>query len=619
MIFKFADWLTAVENVQGVDLSGFDKIRFVFFVIGKWVDKVKKSIGEFFDSITPEGMSSAISGAYETAKNWFSGFSIFGKGKNELTGEVDAGIFGAGYEQEFLNLEKDVLAARLRNNEAVNKALDPAQAKKDADALAKAQGDQRANAIKGVQGTLDSLKQENAFLQERIKLDLAGEKNIDAIIAGKKAAAEANKALGTSTSKLADEIERETINREKLGIQQQENTDLEKQLADLAGQSADSSAMLSGLRAGVPEEELERQARLAQTMREFAGGPQSSENLKQFEKTKKMALENLELQEELSSFQRGRGVRSELAQGGFFGAQGFDVTKAQIETDASSRRSALMSMGLPATEQAQALEALNRQTADLTTEAYKRSLIAANDWKSGIQAGLLQVRDSTNNFAEDFAQVTQEAFGQAEDALVKFAETGKLDFKGLIDSIQSDLLRLAIRHSIINPLSGMLALNTASSAGQGAAAAGPAPFSIGGLLGAYLSNSSASPGGHSPAGNGILAGPGSPGFTRKQESGGFLDSLLAGAGNLLSGLLPFAAGGVVSGPTPALVGEGGPEAIIPLSGGRSVPVKLEGAKDMTIVNNFHISAPSGQIPRETQAQIAARVGIETQRAMRRNT
>lgn len=40
-------------------------------------------------------------------------------------------------------------------------------------------------------------------------------------------------------------------------------------------------------------------------------------------------------------------------------------------------------------------------------------------------------------------------------------------------------------------------------------------------------------------------------------------------------MFPMAEGGIVTGPTPALIGEAGPEAVIPLSGG-AVPVRFEG-------------------------------------------
>jgi len=46
--------------------------------------------------------------------------------------------------------------------------------------------------------------------------------------------------------------------------------------------------------------------------------------------------------------------------------------------------------------------------------------------------------------------------------------------------------------------------------------------------------------------------------------GGAVGGIKKGAG-FLGGLIPFADGGIVTGPTPALIGEAGPEAVIPLN------------------------------------------------------
>jgi hypothetical protein len=48
------------------------------------------------------------------------------------------------------------------------------------------------------------------------------------------------------------------------------------------------------------------------------------------------------------------------------------------------------------------------------------------------------------------------AFKKAEDSLVSFVQTGKLNFKDLVNSIIADLIRLAIRQQIIAPLFNML-------------------------------------------------------------------------------------------------------------------------------------------------------------------
>ena len=51
-----------------------------------------------------------------------------------------------------------------------------------------------------------------------------------------------------------------------------------------------------------------------------------------------------------------------------------------------------------------------------------------------------------------FGNAAVSAFQGAEDALVTFAQTGKLSFSDMIDSLIADLLRLSIRQSIIAPL-----------------------------------------------------------------------------------------------------------------------------------------------------------------------
>ena len=58
--------------------------------------------------------------------------------------------------------------------------------------------------------------------------------------------------------------------------------------------------------------------------------------------------------------------------------------------------------------------------------------------------------------AFDIAKQTEDAFVNAfkgiEDALVKFVQTGKLNFKDLANSIIADLTRMFVRYAIVKPL-----------------------------------------------------------------------------------------------------------------------------------------------------------------------
>lgn len=81
---------------------------------------------------------------------------------------------------------------------------------------------------------------------------------------------------------------------------------------------------------------------------------------------------------------------------------------------------------------------------------------------------------------------------------------------------------------------------------------------------------------------------------------------------------PKAAGGAVSAGMSYTIGEHGAEEFVPDSNGTIIPNGKMG-KSQTIINNFNIQAPGGQITRQTQQQIAAQAGSGINRATRRNT
>ena len=65
-------------------------------------------------------------------------------------------------------------------------------------------------------------------------------------------------------------------------------------------------------------------------------------------------------------------------------------------------------------------------------------------------------RDSLNKIDKAIDQSFVDAFKKAEDTLVQFVQTGKLNFKELVDSIIADIIRLSIRQRLIAPLFGFL-------------------------------------------------------------------------------------------------------------------------------------------------------------------
>lgn len=143
---------------------------------------------------------------------------------------------------------------------------------------------------------------------------------------------------------------------------------------------------------------------------------------------------------------------------------------------------------------------------------YDEELDAATDAYSGIERA---IRDYQRT-AEDAASKTEKVFGDAfkgmEDGITEFVKTGKFEFSSLIDSIIEDLIRTQISQPIVSGISG----------------------AIGGLdFGSLF------------------------GFAK--------------GGAFKNGVQMFANGGIVNSPTmfgtntgPAMMGEAGPEAILPL-------------------------------------------------------
>jgi hypothetical protein len=85
----------------------------------------------------------------------------------------------------------------------------------------------------------------------------------------------------------------------------------------------------------------------------------------------------------------------------------------------------------------------------------------------------------------------------------------------------------------------------------------------------------------------------------------------------LSALIPKAGGGPVSAGTPYLIGENGPEIMVPGSDGTIIPNGGWG-RSVNVVNHFHIDAPRGTVSRATQAQIAALAAASLAGASARN-
>ena len=189
-------------------------------------------------------------------------------------------------------------------------------------------------------------------------------------------------------------------------------------------------------------------------------------------------------------------------------------------------------------------------------QAADRMLATSRDWQDGVTRALRDYADQAMDAASAAEKVTTQAFQGMEDALVGFVTTGKLDFASLVDAMIADLTRLSVRMAVLGPLAQALS---------------------GGLV-SGLFGSSAPTAGSGEAG--AAPGPGSGGLYA--EGGVFVHGTA----------IPFAYGGVVDRPTLfpmangyGLMGEAGPEAVLPLKRLASGRLGVEAAGGLQVTVN----------------------------------
>lgn len=205
-------------------------------------------------------------------------------------------------------------------------------------------------------------------------------------------------------------------------------------------------------------------------------------------------------------------------------------------------------------------------------ETYARIQEAQGNWQNGAIRAMEDYATSGRNVAEQTANAFTRAFSGMEDALVNFTMTGKADFKSMAESIIADLIRIQIRAAMVQALGG--------SDGSG------------GWLGTLINAGMAwFTGGSTATASGGNAGQGIQ-IRERSAKGNVYDSpsLSMYRNQVLASptLFAFARGGVPGGNV-GLMGEAGPEAIMPLTRGPdgNLGVRAHGAGGASVVVNIH--------------------------------
>jgi tape measure domain-containing protein len=203
-------------------------------------------------------------------------------------------------------------------------------------------------------------------------------------------------------------------------------------------------------------------------------------------------------------------------------------------------------------------------------------------------------------------------------------------FKDVLKGLEQDLLRILWRETVTKPLSNMLgSLASGGSGDTGSATSGLG--GIAGLIGRAIGSS----------GSGAAAAASGASYTMAPAAGGFAEASAAAAGAFAKGdvfaggnVIPFAKGGgdtvdrptvfPMSGGRTGLMGEAGPEAIVPLRRGAdgNLGVAVQGggggqqpsraAPNVSIT----INTPNADSFRASQGQIAAAASRVVTRASR---
>ncbi|MBP0943084.1 phage tail tape measure protein [Pseudomonas alliivorans] len=230
------------------------------------------------------------------------------------------------------------------------------------------------------------------------------------------------------------------------------------------------------------------------------------------------------------------------------------------------------------------LAALNKNQQDLhdTVQSnYDAMTVAQGSWSAGASSAFQNYLEAARDVAGQTRSLFTGAFSSMEDSVVNFAMTGKFSFADFTKSILADMARIATRQAssaLLGTLFGAATSYFAGGVGDGLAS---------GSAGAVSSTAGASAGGYSDA---VL--------------NGWSGVAQANGGAWAAGTQMFASGaaftnGIVNRPTEfgmaggqtGLMGEAGPEAIMPLTrtAGGQLGVRALGGGGSSNTYNFPIT------------------------------
>lgn len=135
----------------------------------------------------------------------------------------------------------------------------------------------------------------------------------------------------------------------------------------------------------------------------------------------------------------------------------------------------------------------------MAKQHYENMQDAQGSWMLGLQEGLANFSDQAGNAYSQVAEITGGVFDSLTNNLTTFVTKGKADWKGMVDSMISDLLRLTIQQTVTGPLAGALGGLFSGIGGLS---------TVGGAAGQAIYGGAFGFGGLRLAGGGDVVGPG---------------------------------------------------------------------------------------------------------------
>lgn len=211
---------------------------------------------------------------------------------------------------------------------------------------------------------------------------------------------------------------------------------------------------------------------------------------------------------------------------------------------------------------------------------------------------LEKLREGTDKNSESYKNYTQK-LREAKLQMQDLSDTGKRVRAGLAEFFNgiANALAQAAQRMIATYIAIGIARMFAFGGGGGGNFSASPDFA-GGMSNSFTGNFGSGPGG---LGTLDTFGAAMPDFT----------------GGITGGVMKFANGGMVTGPTLGLVGEGRyNEAIVPLPDGKSIPVELGGAAGSQIVSNITVNVSNGQAQSNATGANSSELGRKLEGAVK---